>query len=281
MGRTERARLAALARLDLAEVRRSRWLAFSLAIYAALAGLFVLVGLRESTVLGFTGTGRVLASVSHALVLLLPLFALVATGLLVNRARDEGTLELLFGHPFGRRQYFLAVTAVRYAVLLIPLVALMLTTTLLARVLLASPAPWAVLARTLAVCAALIWAFTGLGLAVGVAVRQPARAVLALLAIWVLGVALLDFGLIGLMLRFRLHAPTVIALAALNPVEAGRLALLAAAEPSLPTLGPVGFHLMHRLGPAWVTALGLGSPLVIGTVAWLIALRRFTRGDLL
>lgn len=280
MRATDRGRMAALARLDLAEVLRSRWLAFSVSLYAVLAGIFVLVGLRESTVLGFTGTGRVLLSVSHVLVLLLPLLALVATGQLVNRAREDGTLELLFSHPFARHEYFLALTAVRFAVIFLPFAALMLLAALLGRLLLASPVPWLLLLRSLAVCGALIWAFTGVGLAISVAVRQPARAVLVLLGVWVLGAALLDFGLIGLMLRFRLHAPTVIALAALNPVEAARLALLSSAEPTLSILGPVGFFLAHRLGPVWVTAMGVASPALLGTLAWLYALRRFVRGDL-
>ncbi len=271
MRRTDRGRVAALARLDLAEVFRSRWLAFSVTLYAVLAGIFVLVGLRESTVLGFTGTG---------LVLLLPLLALVATGQLVNRAREDGSLELLFSHPFARHEYFLALTAVRYAVIFLPFAALMLVTALLGRLLLANPVPWLVLGRSLAVCGALIWAFTGVGLTISVVVRQPARAVLVLLGVWVLGAALLDFGLIGLMLRFKLHAPTVIALAALNPVEAARLALLSSAEPTLAILGPVGFYLTHRLGPAWVTVLGVASPAILGTLAWLVALRRFVRGDL-
>lgn len=280
MRATDRGRVSALARLDLAEVLRSRWLAFSVTLYAVLAGIFVLVGLRESTVLGFTGTGRVLLSVSHVLVLLLPLLALVATGQLVNRAREDGSLELLFSHPFARHEYFLALTAVRFAVIFLPFAALMLLAALLGRLLLASPVPWLLLLRSLAVCGALIWAFTGVGLAISVAVRQPARAVLVLLGVWVLGAALLDFGLIGLMLRFRLHAPTVIALAALNPVEAARLALLSSAEPTLSILGPVGFFLAHRLGPAWVTAMGVASPALLGTFAWLYALRRFARGDL-
>ena len=69
---TPSADLAAIARLDLAEVARSRWLVTCLAVYAVLGGVFVLVGLRESTVIGFTGMGRVLFSLCHALVLILP-----------------------------------------------------------------------------------------------------------------------------------------------------------------------------------------------------------------
>ena len=280
MNPSSRARFLALARLDLAEVRRSRWLIFCVVLYALLAGLFVLVGLRESRVLGFTGTGRVLLSLSHTLVLLLPLLALTAIGQVVNRARDDGTCELLFSHPFSRREYFLAVTMVRFGVLLVPLVVLMVLVALLGRLLLASPVPWEFLGRSLLVCGALLWAFTGLGVAVSVEVRHPARAVMVLLALWVLGVALLDFGLIGLMLRWRLHARTVFALAALNPVEASRLALLVSAEPSLTVLGPVGFYLANRLGAGWVEFAGVAWPAIVGTLAWGFARRRFSHGDL-
>jgi hypothetical protein len=73
------AELAAVARLDLGEVLRSRWLALCLGLYGCLGAVFVVVGLRESSVLGFTGVGRVLFSLCHALVLLLPLLALLAT----------------------------------------------------------------------------------------------------------------------------------------------------------------------------------------------------------
>lgn len=270
----------ASARLDLAEVLRSRWLYFCAALYAVLAVLFLFVGLRESSVLGFTGTGRVLLSLCHGLTILLPLLALTATGQVVNRARDDGTLELLFGHPFSRPAYFAALTAVRTAVLVAPLVILMLTVALIGRAWLESPVPWGFLARCLAVSVALSWAFTGIGLLVSVAVRHPARAVMVLLAIWVVAVALLDFALIGLMLRWRLDPQTVFILAALNPVEAARLALLVAAEPSLSLLGPVGFYLAHRLGPTWVTIAGTVWPFVIGSVAWLAARRRFVEGDL-
>ncbi len=278
--RTDAARVRALARLDLAEVLRSRWVLFCLGLYAVLAALFVLVGLRESQVLGFTGLGRVLLSLSHALVLLLPLLALTATGQVINRAQDDGTLELLCSHPMTREEYFLSVTAVRYGVLLAPLALLVLAVAVLGRALLGSEVPWGYLARSLGVSAALLWAFTGLGLLVSTRVRNQAKAVMAVLALWVTAVALLDFALIGLMLQWRLHAKSVFLLASLNPVESARLALLSGAEPSLAALGPVGFYLAHRLGAGWLLVAGVVWPAALGTVAWMAALRRFRKEDL-
>ena len=271
---------AAVMRLEWAEVVRSRWLLVCIAVYAGLAGLFVLVGLRESSVLGFTGLGRTLFSLSHALLLLLPLVALTATGQVVNRARDDGALELLLSHPLRRSRYLAAVTVTRFLGLALPLIATLVTIGVLGRWLAGQPVPWSFLLRACALCTALLWAFSALGIAISVGVRSPARAMTYVVLAWAGAVALLDFGLIGLMLAWRLDPVAVFGLAVLNPVECVRVALLAAAEPDLATLGPVGFFLAHRLGPGPLLALGIGWPLAFGGLAWLAALRSFRRGDL-
>lgn len=271
---------AAIARLDLAEVVRSRWLICVAAVYALLAGVFVLVGMRESTLMGFSGMGRVLLSFSHALVLLLPLLALMATGQVVNRAREDGTLELLFSHPVRRGSYFVSVSLVRYLVLVLPLVALMVAMALGGSVVNGQDIPWRFLWRALAVSAALLFAFVGLGMAVSTFVRSVARATIWVLLLWAAGVALLDFALIGLMLQWRLNPQAVFLLAAINPVESARLALLAGASSELSVLGPVGFFLAQRVGPNALFAVGTLWPLAVGVMAWMTALHNFRKADI-
>lgn len=272
--------LVAVMRLEWAEVVRSRWLLVCVGVYAGLAALFVLVGLRESSVLGFTGLGRMLFSLSHALLLLLPLVALAATGQVVNRAREDGVLELLLSHPLRRSRYLVAVTATRFLALAAPLVAMLLGIGLLGRWLTGEVVPWSFLLRACALCTALLWAFSAIGIAISVAVRQAARAMTLVVLAWGAGVALLDFALIGVMLTWRLDPAAVFSLAVANPVECARVALLAAAQPDLATLGPVGFFLAHRLGPGPLLALGVLWPLLFGSATWLVALRSFRRGDL-
>ena len=274
------AELWAVARLDLADVRRSRWRVLCVLIYALLGVGFVLVGMRESSVLGFSGMGRVLLSMIHALLLLLPLLALTATGQVINRARDDGTLELVFSHPVRRAVYFSAVTLTRYVVLVVPLVVVMLVMALIGRVAFGEIILWRFLFQSLAICAALVAAFVGLGILVSTFVRSQARAVIWLLVLWALGVALVDFGLIGLMLQWRLNAQTVFLLAALNPVQAARMALLSGASAELSALGPVGFYLANKVGAGALLALGLVWPALVGVSSWLLALRSFRRADI-
>lgn len=269
----------AVGRLELAEVLRSRWLVVSIGLYGLVGGLFVLVGLRESEVVGFTGMGRVLFSLCHALLLLLPLVALAATGHAVNRARDEGALELILSQPIRRSTYLVTVGLVRFGSVALPLAVMFVLFGLAGRVIYGQAVPWTLLARTIALCTALVWAFTAVGLAISVRVRHPARAMTALVLAWATGVALLDFALIGMLLTWRVEPHAVFALAAVNPVQMVRVALLAAAGPELATLGPVGFWLASRVGPEALLALGIAWPLAFGGLLGAWALQSFRRGD--
>jgi ABC-type transport system involved in multi-copper enzyme maturation permease subunit len=205
--------------------------------------------------------------------------ALLATVQAVNRARDDGSLELYLSQPIGRSAFLAGVTGVRLAVLVLPLGAVLVGLALGAGWLRGDPIPWAFVARTLGVCAALLAAYAGIGLATSVLVRHGARAMALVFAIWAASVALLDFAGIGLLLRWRLPPEAVFTLAAANPVQAARMALLGAAEPTLATLGPVGFYLANRVGGGVLLALGTVWPVLVGACAWLVAWRSFRRGD--
>ena len=272
--------LRAIARLDLAEVLRSRWLAMTAAAYLLLAIVMIAVGQREAPLLGFTGTARVVFSLAHALVLVVPLIALTATAPAIGRARDDGSLELLFAQPLSRTTYLVAITIVRGLAIVVPIALLFVAVAAWGALAQGQGVPWAYLGRALGVLAALAWAFTGLGMLVSTAVRHPVRMLTCVVVIWAAAVALVDAALIGAMLHWRLEPHVVFGLAAINPVEDARLALLAGVEPDLATLGPVGFRLSQQLGDGGLYALGLAGPLAWGTLAWLAALLHFRRADI-
>jgi hypothetical protein len=97
--------------------------------------------------------------------------------------------------------------------------------------------------------------------------------------IWTVSVALLDFAGIALLLQWRVPAPAVFVLAVANPVQAARMALLASAEPTLATLGPVGFYLANHVGSDLLFAFGVAWPALVGIGAWGVAWWAFRRGD--
>jgi ABC-type transport system involved in multi-copper enzyme maturation permease subunit len=273
------AAVRALLRLDVADALRSRWVATSAATYAAVFGLFIWLGLRESAVLGFTGLSRVVLNLSSAIVLVLPLVALIATSQTVVGARRSGHFELFLTQPCRRTQWFGAVVLSRVAIVLSPLLLLLVATVVVGRMTGELGIELLVL-RAAAVTGALAFAYVGLGFAVSVYAPNPERATVYALLLWLVGSALHDFALIGVLLAFRLEPALVFALAALNPMEAARLGILAGVDPELSVFGPVGFWLANTLGPMLTTVLGVGWPLLVGGSALALTRRRLNRMDL-
>ena len=270
----------ALLRLELADALRSRWLLFTAAIYVSVFGGFVWLGLRESTVLGFTGVSRVVLNLANVVVVVLPLVALVATSQVVVRGRSSGFFELFLSQPCRRSDWFTAVVACRVGVIGGPLLLLLVAALgvgLAAGEHTAAP----IVLRSGAVAVSLTFAFVGVGLWLSVKAPTSERATVYALVTWLVVSALHDFALIGLLLQVHLPARAVFALAALNPVESARLSILSAVDPELSVLGPVGFWLTNALGPAWITALGIGWPLALGALCLAATRRRLLAMDLI
>lgn len=272
--------LGVMVRLEVADALRSRWAVFTGFVYALVFGMFVWLGLRESSVLGFTGLSRVVLNMANAVVLAVPLVALVATCQTVVRARQSGFFELMMSQPLRRSDWFYGAVVSRFVVVAGPLVVLLLMALVVGAVV--SPRDGALLPivlRTLAVTSSLSWSFIGLGFLVSTHAKTPERATVAALLAWLVASALHDFALIGLFLRVKLAPQVVFALAAANPVEAARIAILGAIDPELSVLGPVGFWLAHTLGPTLSLVVGVAWPLCLGTAALVRAERILVRSD--
>jgi ABC-2 type transport system permease protein len=277
--RTLAAPSRAFLRLELADALRSRWVLFTAATYALVFGAFVWLGLRESSVLGFTGLSRVVLNLANAVAIVLPLVSLVATSQTVVRARTSGFFELFLAQPCRRTDWFVAMLGSRLLVIAGPLVVL-LSLVLLAGALRGEAALLPLVIKSAAVVLALTFAFVGLGLLLSALSPTSERATVYALITWLLASALHDFALIGVLLRVRLPPQAVFAIAAANPVEAVRLAILSGVDPELSVLGPVGFWLANTLGPTLVLALGIAWPLLIGACASWLAARRIEHMDL-
>lgn len=273
-------RLRALLRLELADALRSRWAWFAAIAYGLVFGAFVWLGLRESSVLGFTGLSRVVLNVSNAVVVAVPLVALVATCQAVVRARTTGHLELVLTQPCHRGEWFVALVLSRLAVLAGPLLALLALAVPIGLWL--EPGDSALIplvARAAGLAGSLVVCFAGIGLWLSSVARTVERAMVFGLLAWLASAALHDFALLGVLLQFKVPPEVVFWLAAFNPIEAARIAVLATIDPDLTILGPVGFWVASALGPAATFAVGTLWPLAVGALGLGVAARQVRNGD--
>jgi ABC-2 type transport system permease protein len=269
-----------LLRLDLSEALRSKWVAFASCLYLALALMFLWFGLRESSVLGFTGLSRVLLNITSALIVACPLIVLLGTHAAIVRARMGGFCELMLVQPIRRSTWFYALLCSRLLILAGPFVLLLLLSLGAAACLEAEPGVLVVAAKSLAICVALIFCFVGIGLLISSTAQTSERALVMALLVFVLAAALHDVLLISALLRTALPPQLVFGLAALNPSEAARVGILASADPELAVLGPVGFWLANSLGAGKAVALAIGWPVLLGVISVAAALHRTQRADL-
>ena len=272
--------LGALFGLELVDALRSRWMAFVALVYVVVFGSFVAIGLGESSMLGFTGLSRVVLNLSSAVILVLPLLSLVATATVVPRARVTGLFDVLLVQPVPRKAWMIGLFGSRLVVLLAPLV---LVLGAIVFVGVRSGEAHALVRealRSLAIATALVVAYAGVGLALGTFAATPDQAVVYALVVWVLGAAVHDLALLGVLLRWQLPPAWVFALAAANPMEAARIGILSGIDPDLSLLGPVGFWIANDLGAARAFLFGALWPLGLGVVCAVVATRRFERADL-
>jgi len=267
-------RVLAFTRFELADSLRSKWLGSALALYAVIFGLFVAFGLRESSILGFTGISRVVLNVTNGVLVAVPLLVLLATCQVIVRARTTGLLEMTLTQPARRSEWFASVLLSRGAVLLGPLLVLFGVAAVVGE---AGTA--AVAARCLAISLSLAWAFLGIGLFVSSIAKTAERAVVYALLVWVVATALHDFALVGLLLNFKVPPRIVFLLAAMNPSEAARIGILTSVDPELSVLGPVGFYIANTLGATKALLVAVAWPFLLGTVSVLAAARRVIKAD--
>lgn len=272
--------MIALLRLESAGVIRARWLTASFVITLAAIAFFFALASRESAIVAFTGFERVVTGFGSATLLVLPLLAILATSQAVVQARAQGVLEWYLSHPVSRAGCFWAIFLPRLVAVAGPVVLAVVLIGALSAAL-GQAVSLALLTRLVALLVGQAVCFAALGYRVGIGASSPESALIRGIGLWIACAALLDFALIGAMLRWNLPVSTVFALSAVNPVQAGRLGLLAGADPELGVLGPVGTWISTTLGPGGTLTYALAWPLLVGGVALVSARRKFVRGDLL
>lgn len=268
----------AVARKELADAGRNRWLWVYAAGFAVVASALAFLAIPGAGQAGFGGFGRTAASLVALVQILVPLMALTLGAQTVAGQAERGTLRFVLTHPVERFEV-LAGTAGGLVLALWGSVAAGFGAAALAAALGGTSGDPGSLLVLAGLSALLATAMLAVGLAVGTSSRRASTAVGGAVLAWILLVFGGDLGIMGTAVATRLPVGVLFFAVAANPVEAFRLAAVPAFGSSLDVLGPAGTYAVDTLGAA-ATPLAVGVLLVWTVVPVAVAARSFARRDL-
>ena len=251
-----------IARRELREALRHKWLWLYAAGFAALALALSQAGLASAGYAGLGGFGRTAASLINVILLFAPLIGLsVGAGVLAGD-RERGTLLYLMAQPVSRAEVFWgkalgAAMAVAGALALgFGLAALGLAS--------ARDGHVSVYLSLVAYTLLLAFASLGIGFVIGALARKSATAMGVALLVWLCLIFSGDLGVMGATLALRPAPDALLAALLVNPLQVFKLGAIYGLRATLDTLGVAGQYAMYRFGSALPLTL---AGLLVGWVA--------------
>lgn len=265
-----------IARLDFQAALRNWWLLLYAAIFTILAAGVSYLSASELSGLEEGQFGRTAAALTNVVLLVVPLFGLIAGAISIAADRERGMLAYFLAQPISAAELYWGKYLGTAAALLIGLAAGFAVAALaLAR----SGGLNAVdLAWLVGLSALLMLASYSVGTLISAVSKRSAMALGVAVFVWVTLLFLGDLGLMATVVATRLDLRIVIGVALLNPAESFKIASIDQVGSSLDALGPAGNYLVTNLGR------GLRPLLLALLVAWiaipaLLAVFRFQRED--
>jgi len=266
-----------VARKELRDAVRSRWLVAFAITFAALALVISRVQ-ADSGGLGEQGFNRTTAGLINLCLLLVPLLSLILGAGAIAGERERGTLSTLLSQPLTSTELLLG----KYVGLTFAVWGALAAGFGVAGLLVSLFQPFTDIGHYLffvVLAAALACAMLSVGMLVSVLSETRAKALGAAILLWFFLVLAYDLGAIAFALAIASSGRTLTAVAVMNPVEAVRIIAVMSLEPDLEILGPLGAYLNETLGLRLSTGL-LGASVVAWTVAPLVlSARLFSRQD--
>jgi Cu-processing system permease protein len=247
--------LAILTASELRDAARRRWLWLYGVSYVSLAALAV-----WGT--GGVGFGRAAASLIGIDVVVIPLLALVMGALAYARDRERGTVGYLLSLPVTVDQV-LAAKALALAAILLTTLAAGFAIAFGSLAIRDVPVDPAALSQFAAESILLAFSMCGLGLAISTVTSRTPLALGAALGVWLVLIALGDLGLLATSVATHLGIEALVAATMLNPVDAYKIAAVAALNGSIDVLGPGG-RLATDIFGAWLMPV-----LTLVLIGWL------------
>ncbi len=272
------ATLLTIARRELREALRNRWLVFYALAFAGLAFALSLAGQASAGYSGLGGFGRTAASLVNAILLFVPLLGLsVGAGSLAGD-RERGTLMYLLAQPVNRADVFFGKALGAALAMVVSLgLGFGLAALGLATAGDGNPAGYLALAGNTLLLALIA---LGLGFVISALSKRVATALGAALILWLILVFLGDLGLVGATLSLRPTPAVLLTMLLSNPLQVFKLSAIYNLRATLDAVGAVGQFAVYRYGdtlPVLLAALLSGWVVATFGAAFFLFNRR---GDL-
>lgn len=263
---------------DLTSSLRSRWLMGFVGSFAVLGASFSYLGALGLSEVGFRAYSAAVAGIISLNLYILPLVSIVAASLSLVSERERDTIEFLLSLPISKWEPVISkfvsnvfsistATAMGYG-----LAAWVLW------LLLSETDMWIYL-QMLGAALLLAFSFSGIGILISSTTRSRFAALALSLGVWIGLVMVYEVALMAAVILLRLDRPGLLALMAINPVQASRLLMVHSVDPSLTFLGEFGSYVVREFDGILAPMLVV-SQLIVGTVCTFTALLTFSRADL-
>ena len=254
---------------DIFQNLRSRWFW----VYSILFGGFVAVmfatGITESQIIGFVGLSRLMVTFMQVSMVILPIYVLITTVRSVVGDRESNVMEYMLSLPVSFSGYFWGKFAAKFLVTYIPVFIALLGAAVWGSFT-NLDVPWDLFLLYSALLAAMIFCFLGISMFISAVAHSQDLAISTAFVLWLLLVAFLDLILMGLLLKLRLDAGTVIGIGMLNPLQVFRTAVLVLFDPELTVMGAASYFILDSVSRELFIFFAIAYPITLGALfGWL------------
>lgn len=271
--------LILIAKYDIKEFLRSKWFLLYMLIFGALIAFFLITGVVDSRVAGFSGLSRMLLLFIQICIVILPIFILIATTRSISKDREMGNLEYLLSFSISLKEYFFGKVLGRAFVIIVPMLLSLLLALILAFFKGASLNLSVFLMINLLLLS-LAFVFLAFGFCISALIKNSEFALGFAFLLWVFLLAFMDLTLIGLMMKSGVSENVIYGVALANPLQTFRIGAMALFDPNLSVIAPAAYFILEKFSEFALLTFAVIYPLLLGTLCLSLGYFVFSKKDL-
>lgn len=266
-------------KLDILESFKTKWFLIYTIVFGGIVALFLIAGVTESKVLGFSGLSRLLLSFIQICIVILPIFILITTVKSIAGDRDNSVLEYMLSFPISLKQYYMGKFLGRLFVVTVPVFGALFVSLFYALIV-GAEIDYFIFMFYIALLFGLSVNFLGIGFFISSLVRNQEVALGIAFFVWLLLLAFIDIILIGLMMREMLNENIIFGIALLNPIQVFRIGAIALFDTELSVIGPASYFILDTFGSTLFAVYSIVYPIVLGVLFLFFGYVIFKKKDL-